>query len=214
MFVISISSSSGIALYRARAFSLIELLVVIAVVAVLLALALPAIAGSRAAARQGRCLANLSGLASVLIGYSTQNDRFPLVEQRTNVTNLQSRMPRLVDEAIPQGVLPPVMKCPSDDSGKPEWSSYFFPLAGLFTHLFEPVDFVPPTDDFGMGTPRELWISAEGEASASNYILWRDSEPWHVSGQRRMDARARVAGADTGLNAAYLDGSCRRVVAR
>ncbi|MBL0921632.1 MAG: type II secretion system protein [Phycisphaerales bacterium] len=47
---------------RRRGFTLIELLVVVGVIAVLLAITLPALSGAQAASRRVKCLANLKGV--------------------------------------------------------------------------------------------------------------------------------------------------------
>lgn len=62
------------------AFSLIELLVTIGVIAILIGLVIPALAGARGAARQAVCLSNLHGIAKVLENYhQTYDDSYPFV---------------------------------------------------------------------------------------------------------------------------------------
>jgi prepilin-type processing-associated H-X9-DG protein len=56
-----------------RAFSLVELLVLIAIVAVLIALLMPSLAGAREGARRTACLANLHQTAAALHNYANQN---------------------------------------------------------------------------------------------------------------------------------------------
>lgn len=61
-----------------RAFSLIELLVVISVIAVLIALILPALGKSRDASRATKCLANVRSIGQALTSYADEHhDRFP-----------------------------------------------------------------------------------------------------------------------------------------
>ena len=61
-----------------RAFTVVEMMVVIGVIAVLLALVLPATASVRASARAGHCQSNLRQLGLAAAAYATQNkDRYP-----------------------------------------------------------------------------------------------------------------------------------------
>jgi len=59
---------------RPRAFTLIELLVVIAVVALLMALLIPALHGAREQARRVVCLSNLRQLTAAWIAYADRNN--------------------------------------------------------------------------------------------------------------------------------------------
>ncbi|MAE64603.1 MAG: hypothetical protein CMJ18_10080 [Phycisphaeraceae bacterium] len=64
---------------RPRAFTLIELLVVISIIALLIALLLPAIKKSKAIAIQLTCTTNVKQLTLGMISYATDSDgRFPL----------------------------------------------------------------------------------------------------------------------------------------
>lgn len=61
-----------------RAFTVVEALTVVGVIAVLLAITLPAISSVRGSARAGRCQSNLRQLGVAATNYALQNrDRFP-----------------------------------------------------------------------------------------------------------------------------------------
>ena len=63
------------------AFSLVEVLVAIAVLSLLIALAVPALMGSRGQARQVACMSNLKGIAAVIELYTqASRDRYPYVD--------------------------------------------------------------------------------------------------------------------------------------
>jgi prepilin-type N-terminal cleavage/methylation domain-containing protein/prepilin-type processing-associated H-X9-DG protein len=71
---------------RRRGFTLVELLVVIAVLAVLIALLLPAVNRARESARQAVCSSNLRQLAGAMLAYTADNDgAFPFSAEVGNV---------------------------------------------------------------------------------------------------------------------------------
>ena len=73
---------------RDRGFTLVELLVVISVIALLMAILLPALAAARARARHTRCLANLNQVGLALQEYAAQNkDYIPRGGGPTNLSH-------------------------------------------------------------------------------------------------------------------------------
>jgi len=59
---------------RKPAFTLIELLVVISIIALLIAILLPALSKMQESAKNAQCLSNMSGLIQAEIAYATEND--------------------------------------------------------------------------------------------------------------------------------------------
>jgi prepilin-type N-terminal cleavage/methylation domain-containing protein/prepilin-type processing-associated H-X9-DG protein len=98
-----------------RAFSLLELLVVVAVIAVLIAILVPALSRSRAAARRTTCLAQMKALQTAHWMYMANNDwHFVEINDSGNVelswiTTLSSYYGKAL-----------VYRCPEDDS--PYWA--------------------------------------------------------------------------------------------
>ncbi len=64
---------------RHQAFTLVELLTVVGIVAVLIAILLPALAGARRMARRVQCAGNMRQICVALLGYANDNGgKFPL----------------------------------------------------------------------------------------------------------------------------------------
>lgn len=78
----------------ARAFTLIELLVVIAIVALLIGVLVPALAGTRAAARSGACIANLRSVHQSIESYRADHRMiFPVSWENLDLPEKVTRCP-------------------------------------------------------------------------------------------------------------------------
>jgi len=115
---------------RARGFSLVELLVVIGIIAVLIALLMPALSKARKQAKCVQCQSNLRQIGGALQIYS--------IYWRGAIFPPKLGFSRPKDERWPVFVFkpavwnPPVMLCPSDVLDPAEEHSYL-----LNNHLFE-----------------------------------------------------------------------------
>ena len=75
---------------KRSAFTLVELLVVIAVIALLVAILIPAVNAAREYARRAQCLSQQRSLAVAMIGYDKENDGLPGYLNQLGTTPLRS----------------------------------------------------------------------------------------------------------------------------
>lgn len=118
---------------KRSAFTLVELLVVIAVIAILVAILIPAVNAAREHARRAQCITNQRSLAIAMVAYDGENNGLPGYLNQLGETSLRSwvvsilpmigenkryefmmRFPSVVAE-VDQAIVPlPAVLCPSD----------------------------------------------------------------------------------------------------
>ena len=129
---------------RPIAFTLIELLIVIGIVALLIAILLPALGSARHAARSVACLSNLRQMGILLNAYLVDSDgRLPTLDNRDSRAEPGPAMDTLFDEE------PEVFRCPADDAEPSSFdvrgTSYFwnFLLNGKHVDARNVNEFIP-----------------------------------------------------------------------
>jgi prepilin-type N-terminal cleavage/methylation domain-containing protein len=121
---------------RHRGFSLIEVIVVIGIIAVLLGLLFPTLAGTRASAKAIACQSNMRQIGVAMAAYAAENAGWLFPPDDGNFTNLapvNHRWPAIVmhtpppvdpNSTDPKDWTPKVALCPADDENPNEAHSY------------------------------------------------------------------------------------------
>lgn len=104
------------------AFTLVELLVVVAIIAIVISIALPALAGARASARGVACLSGLRSIGQAVTLYADANrDHYPISSHTSG--SIVSGSGWLLS-LQPYGVTPTFRKCPLDPFRAERLTSY------------------------------------------------------------------------------------------
>ncbi len=132
---------------RRSGFTLIELLVTIAIIAVLVALLLPAVQHARMTANRVQCLSQMKQIGLGMRMYmDTNGGYFPIAAQLPSIADDRESLNFVLGPFIERNQ--PVFKCPNDEEFFPvEQISYEYPerqLAGR--HILEVLDGRPSHD--------------------------------------------------------------------
>jgi type II secretory pathway pseudopilin PulG len=194
------SSARGLA-----GVTLIELLVVLGVIALVVAIALPSLAGARDSSRRTRCLANLRGLSVSTVAYAQNYSSFPLTEALSNRFEGRMTMPMLLDGVEVDAPIPGHHRCPSDIESSPDWASYVFAPARLMRSFSDDDFYLPSTPDEGLETPPTLW--RQYESGVITAPIWLDRTRVHMPSAQRTNYEFVPDGK--GTNGSFVDGSAR-----
>lgn len=195
----------GINMTRARAFTLIELLVATLIIAVLVSILIPQLAGVRKAARSTKCLSNLRQLAVSMNTYAVVNNRFPRTEEIADARLQHLTIPKIVQEDETLTTLPVLFRCSLDNETPEHRSSYAFIPARFMRAVSDNSDYLPIDDSEGIDSPRAIVRLFDFSGAPP---LFQDVDRFHMDKVRR--ASLAQMPSFQGMQASFFDGSARK----
>jgi len=174
-----------------RAFTLIELLVVISIVAVLVALTLPSLAGAQETARRTKCLTNMRGIGQGLALYGNDHDqllpRTQPIPTDGGLPTLPEALSEYVDAATPRldentqlFIVSDPWRCPSDDGPRgdsdeinPVWADVSWSYVSLAGQVMDLA--------FGAGVEEDKvqFAVSRGYEAHPTFRVLEDADDWH-----------------------------------
>jgi prepilin-type N-terminal cleavage/methylation domain-containing protein len=168
-----------------RAFSLIELLVVIGIIAILLAILMPALRRARIQAQTMACLSNQRQIGMAMMIYANENRGwlFPPdhgldvpLNERWFLAVLKPPPPLNPDSLDPKDWTPKLMLCPGDDQEPLEYHSYLLNHHLVEHHIMyssKPPANLSPSDVVVMGEKLTLsgnyYVETKTASNTSTY---------------------------------------------
>ena len=199
-------------LNRQRGFTLIELLVVISIVALLIAILLPALGKARYQARLTQCGNNIRQVALAGFSYSTDNDNFS--PDRGYRADLPAG-------GYIQGAAG--MYCPIDADSANNWTAlrtpgpgWYYTINIMLSESGFPAVLLPPSRLDNVRTASKSFFFSEGGWRGGTYSHWNDYSAMMILGREDAawanpshpgeDLSILNRATSQGFNVAFLDG--------